>query len=106
MSVVARIEDKVHQALQPDYLQVINESHNHSRGQDTHFRLVVVTDTFDGERLPTRHRRLYQILDDELKNGVHALTMHTYTNAEWQKKGEQVAASPACRGGSKGDLSA
>lgn len=98
------IEAKLNAGLTPDYLEVVNESHNHSRpGNDTHFRLVVVASGFDNMRLPQRHRTIYQLLDAEMKGGIHALTMHTFTPSEWQQRGESVAASPDCRGGSKAD---
>lgn len=103
-SLVSLLEAKLVAGLAPVYLDVQNESHNHSRpGNDTHFRLVVVSAQFEGVRLPQRHRSIYQLLDAEIKGGIHALTMHTFTPAEWQARQEQAAASPACRGGSKAD---
>lgn len=106
MTDVAQIiEDKLRAALTLERLEVENESHNHSRpGTQTHFRVLVVSADFDGLRLIQRHQRIYQLLDEEMKGGIHALTMHTFTPAEWQQRGEQAAASPNCRGGSKADL--
>jgi BolA protein len=98
------LEAKLRAGLSPDHLQVVNESHNHSRpGTDTHFRLVVVAGAFDNLRLPQRHRAVYQLLDAEIKGGIHALTMHTFTPDEWRERGESVVPSPNCRGGSKAD---
>ncbi|MCH1925279.1 MULTISPECIES: BolA family protein [Shewanella] len=99
MSVAAVIEQKLHAALQPSYLQVINESHNHHvpPNSETHFKVVIVSDEFDGLRLLARHRKVNETLAHELANGVHALSMHTYTAAEWTSE-QQVPASPKCKG--------
>jgi len=104
-AVLDVIKTKVVAAIAPDHLEVLDESHNHSRGVDTHFRVVVVSERFDGLRLAQRHQLIYQALAAELQQGVHALAIHTLTPAEWQQNGQTVAASPACRGGSKVDFS-
>lgn len=102
-SVLETIKRKINQALTPSYLDVIDESHNHSRGVNTHYRVVTVADIFEGKRLPQRHQLIYKALANELNSGVHALAIHTFTPAEWQEKNQQVTQSPACRGGSKWD---
>ena len=105
MIVQQQIEAKLRAALSPSQLDVANESHMHSvpAGSETHFRVVVVTDAFEGLRAVARHQRIYQLLSDELANGVHALALHTYTPNEWQQRGNDAPASPACLGGSKHD---
>jgi stress-induced morphogen len=44
----ATIETKLTDALHPDHLEVINESHMHSvaPGSETHFKVLVVSPTF------------------------------------------------------------
>lgn len=104
-SVQQQIESKLRAALSPVELDVANESHMHSvpAGSESHFRVVVVTDAFDGQRAVARHQRIYQLLSAELAGGVHALALHTYTPAEWQQRAAEAPASPACLGGSKHD---
>ncbi|WP_445400371.1 BolA family protein [Zobellella sp. An-6] len=99
MSIQAIIEHKVREALAPQHLEVINESYMHrvAPGSETHFKLVVVSDRFEGQRLLARHRALNSLLAEELAGGVHALALHTLTPAEWQARGG-VPDSPACRG--------
>ncbi|MBO1518457.1 BolA family protein [Oceanisphaera pacifica] len=99
MSIQAQIEQKVQAALQPIHLEVINESYMHRvlPGSETHFKLVVVSDQFDGMRLLARHRKLNTLLGDELASGVHALALHTFTPAQWASRAK-VQDSPACRG--------
>ncbi|AJR09661.1 transcriptional regulator BolA [Photobacterium gaetbulicola] len=98
-----RIEDKLQQAFSPLHLDVINESymHNVPEGSESHFKVVVVSEQFEGMRLIGRHRAVNTALADELANDIHALAIHTYTEAEWQSQQQGAPASPACRGGSK-----
>lgn len=94
------LESKLRVALHPQWLEVLNESGNHSvpPGSETHFKVVVVSENFEGLALVQRHQRVYQVLAEELQSGVHALALHTYTPKEWKQKGGALA-SPACRGG-------
>lgn len=100
MKIQTQITEKLTQAFAPVHLDVRNESymHNVPEGAESHFKVVVVSDEFEGKRLIQRHRAINTTLADELADDIHALAIHTYTPEEWQ---EQVHApdSPACRGG-------
>ncbi|MDF3030104.1 MAG: hypothetical protein K0R03_662 [Moraxellaceae bacterium] len=100
MSRQALIESRVRDALPLQHLEVLNESHNHSAGQDTHFKLVAVSPAFAGLRAVARHQKIYALLADEMSRGLHALALHLYTPEEWADAGA-APESPACRGGSK-----
>tara|TARA_Y100001001_G_scaffold163078_1_gene191218 strand:+ start:350 stop:745 length:396 start_codon:yes stop_codon:yes gene_type:complete len=96
MSIEETIKSKV-AALNPQHLELINESHDHAGpATDSHFKLVLVSDEFDGKRVVARHQSVYKILADELAGPVHALALHLYTPAEWQDA--EVPASPNCQG--------
>lgn len=99
MSIQAQIEQKVQAALAPTHLEVVNESYMHRvlPGSETHFKLVVVSEQFEGQRALARHRKINALLANELAGGVHALALHTLTPAEWQVR-NGVPDSPACRG--------
>ncbi len=101
MSVQAQIEAKLVEGLSPSHFNVINESHMHSvpANSETHFKLVVVSGHFEGVRQVQRHQKVYALLAEELAGPVHALALHTYTEAEWQQQGT-APASPNCKGGS------
>ena len=105
MSVQHTIETKLSAAFEPIHLEVMNESHRHSvpKNSETHFKLVVVSDAFDGLRLVQRHQKVNALLADELRSGLHALSMETLTAAEWRARGGAVMQSPNCLGGSKAD---
>ena len=96
------IERKLEDRFSPIVLEVTNESSKHSvpAGSETHFKVVVVSDAFEGKALVERHRLVYETLGDELRSGVHALTITSRTPAEWQKNGV-APTSPPCLGGSK-----
>ncbi len=97
------IETKLKEALSPVHLEVVNESHMHSvaPGSESHFKVVVVSDRFDGKSLIERQRLVNGLLSQELAGGVHALTMKTLTPAQWEASGQQIDfTSPSCLGGS------
>jgi BolA protein len=97
------IQQKLQQAFSPMHLEVINESHLHNvpEGSESHFKVVVVSEAFEGEKLIARHRQVNQVLSEELSGGIHALALHTMTPEDWFNRGGTVADSPPCEGGSK-----
>jgi len=104
VDIQSSIENKMVRAFEPEHLQVKNESHMHGGpATESHFKLTIVSDKFDGLLLVKRHREIYQLLEDELAGDVHALALHTYTPTEWRAKHSDVPSSPNCLGGSKGD---
>jgi BolA protein len=62
--------------------------------------VVVVSPQFEGQALLERHRTVNALLDEELKGGVHALSIVAKTPAQWAKA-SAVAPSPPCLGGDK-----
>lgn len=104
MKIQAGIESALAESFKPDYLRVDNESHMHSvpENSETHFKVVIVSDEFEGKRLVQRHQKVYGVLTDLMQNGIHALALHTYTVNEWSEdKDSKAPASPNCMGGSK-----
>lgn len=104
MSVQTGIEAKLTEQLAPLHLEVVNESsgHNVPAGSETHFKVVVVSPQFEGQRLLARHRAVNRVLAEELAGPVHALAIHTYTEHEWRQRYGEVPTSPPCLGGGRG----
>jgi BolA protein len=75
---------------------VLDESHMHSRGLQTHFKAVVVSEQFEGLNRVKRHQKVYATLG-ELMGEFHALALHTYTLNGHNRR---APASPTCAGGS------
>ncbi len=87
MSVEQIIIEKLKENFTIVLLNVQNESHMHSvpKNSETHFKVHIVSDDFISQNRVERQRRVYKILDDQLKNGVHALSLRTQTNQEYEK---------------------
>ena len=97
-----RLQRAFEAGLQPSYLQLEDESRNHSvpEGAESHFKLTCVSEAFEGLMPVRRHQKVYALAQSELDAGLHALALHLYTPAEWQQQ-QAVPASPDCLGGSK-----
>jgi BolA protein len=107
MTTQETIEQKIVEAIPLLGLDVINESHMHNvpAGSESHFKVVIISDDFQGQRLVQRHQRINQILADELAGDVHALSIQAMTKEEWDTRGGRIMPSPNCQGGSKRDSS-
>ena len=99
MVLQQKIQAKLEAGLAPSHLEVINESYMHKvpKGAETHFKVVIVTDRFDGLSAVKRHQLVYGVLADEMKSkpGIHALAITSRTPAEWAAAPE-ANASPLC----------
>ena len=51
----------------------------------SHFKLRVVSEKFDGVPLVKRHQLVYSLLDEEFKAGLHALNITAKTPKEIEK---------------------
>ncbi len=104
MNMQSTIESRLADGIGASHIEVINESdrHNVPPGSESHFKVIIVSDEFSGMTALKRHQRVYQLLAEELRSGVHALALHTYTVQEWHEK-TAAPASPPCLGGEKRD---
>ena len=98
MQVQQTIETKLADAIDLKHLEVVNESGNHNvpPGSESHFKVVLVADEFGDMTLVQRHRRINQVLADELANSIHALAIHAYTEDEWRAREGNAPMSPPC----------
>ena len=85
------------QALSPLHLDVVNESSGHGGyfpGKESHFKIILVSDQFEGLRLVQRHQKIYAAAGDLLApTRIHALAIHAFIPSEWQG---QALKSPEC----------
>ncbi len=85
MSYAEKITEKLTAALDPARLSVVDESHKHAGhagahpAGETHFYVEIVSNNFEGLNRVDRHKRVYDILKDELVTHVHALRLKTLT---------------------------
>lgn len=105
MTTQRAIEQMLNGRLEPVHLEVINESHMHNvpPGSESHFKVTVVSEQFEGKMLVARHRVVNEILAELLAGEIHALALHTLTPGEWFERGGDERNSPPCLGGSKAD---
>ena len=96
------IEHRIAAHFDPVFVEIVNESHMHNvpPGSESHFKVVLVSQGFEGQSAVKRHQSVYAVLAVELQSGVHALALHTYLPTEWEKR-QSVPSSPNCLGGSK-----
>ena len=91
------ISELLQQAFFPDILEVTNESSMHSRGVETHFRVLCVSSYFEGKSRVQRQQDVYRVLNHIVKDQIHALAMNTLTPEEWEKSSKNFS-SPNCAG--------
>ncbi len=98
-SILATIKVKLKDAINPSLLEVQNDSYLHRReGDQTHYKVIIVSDHFKDVSLVKRHQRIYRILNQEVAT-IHALQLHTYTKEEWEDVGKYPLSS-RCSAGS------
>lgn len=76
-----RIRAKLEQHFKPVLLRVENQSHLHAghAGDDgtgeTHFAVEIVADIFKGQSRVACHRMVHDILEDDIRTRIHALSI-------------------------------
>ena len=93
MAVADVIREKLTQALTPERLRIIDDSHKHAGhagarpGGESHFTVEIVAAAFEGQNRVQRQRMVYGALEEELAGPVHALALRTLTPAEAEAGG-------------------
>ena len=76
-TIIAKLTER----FSPLSLEVIDESNKHRGhagwrdGGETHFRVRIATRNLDGLNRVAQHRAIFETLDAELKDRVHALNI-------------------------------
>ncbi|MDE1156874.1 MAG: BolA family transcriptional regulator [Neorhizobium sp.] len=88
-TVKSRIETTLRENLEPERLDVIDESHHHAGHQpditgtgETHMRVRIVSQKFAGMSRLDRHRTVNALLKPELDAGLHALAVEASAPGE------------------------
>lgn len=95
-----RMIEKLTDAFAPSVLEIKDDSHRHAGHSDriaalgssghapvdgageTHFRVTLVADAFAGKSRVERQRMVYAVLNDELRERIHALTLTVKATGE------------------------
>ncbi len=75
---VAQIRSRLETELEPDELDVIDDSHRHAghagaRDGRGHFQVRILSRAFAGKRTVERHRMVYAALGSLMQTDIHAL---------------------------------
>ena len=88
-NVADLIEDLLCKAFAPTHLEIIDETCLHRGhasapdGGESHFRIILISDQFKGQKRVQRQRQVYKALDEVIRNRIHALSMTTLTPEEY-----------------------
>jgi BolA protein len=82
-----RLTRRLEEALSPEHLEVIDDSHRHAghagaadgRG---HFTVLVVSPQFAGLATIKRHKLVYDAVGDMMKTDIHALSIQALAPGE------------------------
>ena len=72
-----RIREMIEQGIQASFVEV--------EGDGTHFQVVVVSEQFRGKPPLERHKLVYAALGDAMESEIHAISIKTYTDDQWEK---------------------
>ena len=81
MTITDLIKQIVNEELKPEHFELINESNKHigHAGHDgsgeSHFKLIIVSDVFDGCNRVQMHRIVNKLLNPLFAKGLHALSL-------------------------------
>ena len=70
---------KLSDNFSPTHLEVINESHKHighsqsPNSGNSHFLIIITSDKLQGMSRLAGQRKIYKVLEKEMKNQIHAL---------------------------------
>lgn len=75
---VAQIRRRLEAELEPDELEVVDDSHRHAghagaRDGRGHFQVRILSRRFAGKRTVERHRMVYAALGSLMQTDIHAL---------------------------------
>lgn len=100
----ALLRQKIEATFAPEYYELANESHMHAvpKGSESHFKVLIVSEEFEGKKRLERSRLINDLVKEEMTKGLHALSQRTMTPSEWAEVRDTFEmVSPACQGGTK-----
>ena len=93
MSHIAALKTKLAEALSPEALEIVDESHLHAGHQpafdgsgETHLRVRIVASAFAGMSRVERHRTINALAEAALAAGLHALAIEARTPDEPERR--------------------
>ena len=72
-----RIREMIERGISTSFVEV--------EGDGMHFQAVVVSEQFKGKPPLERHKLVYAALGDAMESEIHAISIKTYTDDQWEK---------------------
>ncbi len=72
-----QVREMIERGIQTSFVEV--------EGDGTHFQAVVVSEQFRGKPPLERHKLVYAALGDAMESEIHAISIKTYTDDQWEK---------------------
>jgi BolA protein len=95
MKIEPFLHSKILEVFHPEYYFIENQSAQHfGPGPfETHFKIVIVSNVFDGLKSLQRHR----IVQEKLElNKIKASSLSLFTSKEWVEAKGEFTDSPSC----------
>lgn len=88
MSRVEAIEARLNSTLNPESMDIVDDSHKHAghagaKSGGGHFDLTIVCDKFAGLNTVMRHRLIYEALAEMMQTDIHALSIKAFAPDEF-----------------------
>jgi BolA protein len=81
------ITQRLAEAFDPEILGVEDESYLHEGHEGAkdgrgHFRVLIITEVFEGKSMIERHRMIYRMLGEMMRLDIHALAIDAWSPDE------------------------
>ena len=89
--MLSKIENLLKKKFSPLHLELRDESQAHAGHAGAvmlgggHYTVVVVSAAFSGKSALERHRMVYEALEEELEENIHALSIKAVAPEEWKR---------------------
>ncbi|MDD9331172.1 MAG: BolA family transcriptional regulator [Wolbachia sp.] len=95
MDIIQKIEKQVRDSINVIDLSIIDESAKHadhyfasSSTLPSHIKLILISDDFVDMSTLKRHKLIHELLKSEIKL-IHAISLHLYTQSEYNLKNKK-----------------
>ena len=99
LNVHQRLTNIISSSLSPAYLNIINQSKMHSRGDQTHFKVIIVSEELNQIKPRVKqHQRVLKLTKELMDTTtLHSVSLQVVPRVE--DVSEEMKISPTCAGG-------
>ena len=83
MNIIEKIRSKINSSFNPDQLSLIDNSHLHSKHKSFdpkkfHIKIIIKSKKLEKMNKVAAHKEIFSVLEDEMKNKIHALEIEIH----------------------------